>query len=109
MPRINKIDLDQINRQFDRADTLEKLVQQLQENQKNLKIQLGNLDFEHGKSTTNNLVFTWTGSNGAGHTELDWSNGVIQDKNATAQSVNINNPLLLAKKSSAPGVQHNYP
>lgn len=105
MPRINKLDLDQINRQFDRLDTIEKSVQQNQQTQSNLKTQIASLDFEHGKLTTNNLVFTWTG---ATHT-ISWGNGFLQDKNAIAQVTSQTLPGRAPKVSSAPGALHNYP
>jgi hypothetical protein len=99
MTFISKVDLVQINRQLTRLDTLEKLVQQLQENQKNLKSQVSSLDFEHGKPTTNNMVFSWAGPT----TKITWTAGTLMDKNATAQR------LSGVPKSSAPGAVHNYP
>jgi hypothetical protein len=96
MPPISKLDLPQVNRQVDRIDAHEKRLSEMEAQFKNVKFQATQLDFAHGPTTTNDLIFTWTGSTST----LSWVAGSIQDKNAGAQSLQFD------KISSAAGNQH---
>src|SRR5579859_7745452 len=96
MPRIVKVDLNQINLQIDKIDNLIKRVGELESSIGNLGVQTAALDYLHAPPTTNNLTFTWTGAT----TTLSWLAGYIQDKNASAQ-----NPIS-SNISSAKGPVH---
>ena len=98
MPRINKVDLTQINLQIDKIDNLNKRIGLLENQVGNIGYQTAALDYVHAPSTTNNLVFTWTGSTG----KLSWTQGFIQDKNASQTTQTTYGP----KISSAPSIPH---
>lgn len=97
MPRIAAITLDQLNKQFDLVDSLRQQVNQLQAQIQSHNFQIAAANPTHAPATTNNLVFTWTGSSGA----LSWAQGWLKDKNWNTQTINTPAP-----KGSAPGVQH---
>lgn len=99
MPRINSLSLDQINRQVDIIDSLSNQVNALQTTVAGLSFQTAVADPIHAPTTTNNLVFTWTG----GTTTLSWADGWVKSKNWNAQTTSP-----IPAKSSAPGVQHSF-
>jgi hypothetical protein len=99
MPRIATLDLSQINRQIDIMDNLQNQFLDLQQKVANIGQTTNIADPIHAPSTTNNLIFTWTGSTGV----LSWPQAFIKDKNWNTQTVS--RP---AKISSAPGQQHVY-
>lgn len=100
MPRINKLDLNQINRQIDRIDSITEQLGSLQNLVNNVGFQATIADPQHAPSTTNNLTFTWTG----GTTTLSWNAGYIKSKNWSAPT--LPRPAAI---SSAPGAQHIFP
>lgn len=77
MPRITKLDLVEINRALSHIDDLKKELRSTKQNLEAVKHQVGLLDYLHAPLTTNNLVFTWTGST----LTLSWPAGSIHDKN----------------------------
>lgn len=99
MPRIAQPSLVQINHQIDIVDTL---VSQVANLQKQLTA-VGGLatasDPVHAPQTSNNLVFTWTGSSST----LSWASGWVKDKNWSSQ-----NTTVPAAISSAPGQIHSW-
>lgn len=97
--RISALDLNQINRQLDNITTLEAQVGSMQKQLANVGFQTAVSDPIHAPTTTNNLVFTWTG----GSTTLSWPAGWIKDKNWNAQTVTP-----VPAVSSAPGSRHIY-
>jgi hypothetical protein len=99
MPRIANLDLVQINKQIDILDSVSAQVSSLQKQLNNVSFQTAVSDPIHAPSTTNNLVYTWTGSS----TTLSWNQGFIKDKNWKAQTTSQIPP-----KSAAPGSQHMY-
>jgi hypothetical protein len=98
MPRIVKVDLNQVNLQIDKIDNLVKRTGALEQAVGNAGFQIAALDYLHAPPTTNNLVFTWAG----GTLTLSWPAGFIQDKNASAQT------LVPTKLSSAPSIAHTH-
>lgn len=97
MPRIAQLSLDQINRQLDTLDSVQKQLAAVQKQLANVGQQIVVTDPIHAVQTTNNLSFTWTG----GTLTLSWLAGYIKDKNWSAQA--ISNPPFV---SSAPGRVH---
>lgn len=94
--RIAQVNLDQVNRQIDRLDIAQNEIAELRRRLDNIGNQVIIADPFHAPSTTNNLVFTWTG----GAATLTWPQGYIKDKNWNAQIVGT--PAF----SSAPGIPH---
>jgi hypothetical protein len=99
MPRISTLSLDQVNRQIDQLDTVQKQVSNIQQQTSFLEQQVSISDPIHAPQTTNNLIFTWTGST----TTLSWPQGFIKDKNWNVQTIAA--PTL---KSTSKGQQHLY-
>jgi hypothetical protein len=99
MPRISALTLDQVNRQIDVIDTLQKQVQVLQQQTSFTQQQSTIADPIHAPATSNNVAFTWTGSTGV----LSWANSYIKDKNWNEQTT-----ASPAIKSSSKGQQHVY-
>ncbi len=99
MPRIAALTLDQINRQIDILDNLQNQVGSLQSKLNNIGQTTNITDPTHAPQTTNNIIFTWTGST----TTLSWLAGYIKDKNWQAQT--LARPAFL---STAPGLPHIY-
>lgn len=99
MPRIATLSLDQINRQIDNIDILQKQIADLQQKLSHVGQTANISDPTHAPQTTNNLTFTWTG----GSQVLSWLQGYIKDKNWAAQTTS--NPAVI---SSAKGQQHTY-
>lgn len=78
MPKITKADdLSQLNREFARLDLLHKQNSELQERVSSLSHQIKQIDIVHAPQTTNNVLFTWTGST---HT-ISWPAGSVKNKN----------------------------
>jgi hypothetical protein len=100
MARIAALTLDQVNRQLDILDTLQKQVYDLQQQGQFAAQQVVVADPIHAPSTTNNLNFTWTGGTGV----VSWPQAFIKDKNWKAQTTP--RPVVI---SAAPGQQHIYP
>jgi hypothetical protein len=98
MPRIVKVDLNQVNLQIDKIDNLVKRTGALENAVGNLGFQAVALDYLHAPPTTNNIVFTWTG----GTLTLSWTKGFLQDKNASVQT------LVPTKLSTSPSVVHTH-
>ena len=96
MSRISTLSLNQINLQLDTLDSLQKQLADVQQRLSFVGNTTSIADPIHAPQTTNNLVFTWTGSTGV----ISWPQGWIKDKNWGAQTIG------LAAKSSAPGAQH---
>jgi len=84
MPRITQLSLPEVNRALGHIDELKKQIGSLQSQLEATKHQVSLLDLQHAPATTNNLVFTWTGST---HT-LSWAAGSIADKNAGGIGMN---------------------
>lgn len=78
MPRIAKLDLNQVNKQIDLIDQLHERVSQLETMMQNVQFQTSQLDYVHARPTFNNITFTWTGSTGT----ISWNKGWIRDKNS---------------------------
>lgn len=84
MPKITKIDLVQLNRQFgDKIDDILTRLGNAERIAHNASAQIEQLDFVHAKPTTNNIIFTWHG----GTLSVTWPQGFIQDKNAGREVV----------------------
>lgn len=96
MPRIATLTLDQINRQLDLVDNLQKQVSTLQKQVTSVGQIAVVADPTHAPATSNNLTFTWTGGTGS----LSWLQGFIKTKNWSTQTL-----ARPAAKSSAPGQQ----
>lgn len=90
MARINKIDLDQINRQLDGVDSLFHEVQNLKGQLASVHTNLRNVIATHSPATSNNVTFTWTGSTQT----LSWPAGSVKD----AKGINI--PVLAGSLTS---------
>jgi hypothetical protein len=99
MPRINALNLNEINRQIDTLDIVKAQVGALQQQVDFTSQQTAIADPIHAPSTTHNTIFTWVGSTGI----LSWNASFIKDKNWKAQT--LASPAL---KSSAKGQQHIY-
>jgi hypothetical protein len=99
MPRIAELDLDQVNKQFDKIDILQSQVDHLVSQSNFAAQQVVIADPIHAPQTTNNLSLTWTG----GTKVLSWPLAYIKDKNWAAQTTS--RPAAI---SSAPGQQHIY-
>jgi hypothetical protein len=82
MPRIaDPESIAQVNKALQRLDKVEKRLLQVQAGQEQIQKRVSTLDVLHApQPTTNNLVFTWTGSTGT----ISWPQGDIQDKNANS-------------------------
>lgn len=104
MPKLTRIDLVQLNRQYgDVIEELRKRIGTLEREHANTAAQVQNLDFVHAKQTTNNLVFTWHGGTGV----VDWPEGFLQDKNANSQQVV--GSVFSSSKGPALTSAHTYP
>ena len=99
MPRIAAVTLDQVNKQIDVIDSLQKQVGTLQIKLDNVGQSISIADPIHAPQTTNNITFTWTGSTRT----LSWNAGYLKTKNWDAQTL-----ARPAFKSTAPGQQHVY-
>jgi hypothetical protein len=99
MPRINALNLNEINRQIDTLDIIKAQVGDIQSKVDFNAQQINVADPIHAPSTTNNATFVWTG----GTEILSWNSAYIKDKNWSAQT--LANPAI---KSSAKGQQHVY-
>jgi len=97
MPRIAQLTLDQVNRQIDTIDALQKQIADLQQQMAHVGQTSNIADPIHAPLTTNNLSFTWTG----GSQSLSWLQGFVKDKNWQAQT--IASPTVI---SSAKGQFH---
>lgn len=62
MARISKIELNQLNKQFDRLENVISRLGRIQSHLEGIRFQVAQLDYLHAKQTTNNLTFTWTGA-----------------------------------------------
>src|SRR6266403_5267582 len=85
MPRVTSTtDLREINRQLEDLQTVKKQLGLLTQQLGSVGVQLKQIDIIHAPSTTNNMLFTWTGST----LTLSWPAGSVRDKNG------INVPVL---------------
>lgn len=84
MPRISsETDLREINRQLEQITTVRKQLESLSQKVGNQSAQLKQVDIVHAPATTNNLLFTWTGST----LTLSWPAGSVRDKNGANRPV----------------------
>lgn len=82
--RIAKLDLNLLNIQLDRLETIHNQVATLQTQLSTAATKINSVSSTHVPSTSNNLQFTWTGSG----SKISWPAGSVKD------ALGINIPVL---------------
>lgn len=93
MARISQLDLVQLNKELEKLDAFHSRISQLEKHNASLQQRLDKVE-THAAPTSNNLVFSWTGSTGT----ISWVDGSVKDKDGN--NVPVRSGALVGKSPS---------